>query len=95
MIKKKKKQEKLLEDKLVEDIEILGKEDNTYYDALERKQNELENLRKKNMEGVKVRSRACWICDGKKVTKYFCNLETRHYVGKCMISLTSYSQGIN
>ena len=58
---------------------------------MEKKQNELDNLRKKKMEGVKVRSRARWICDGEKVTKYFCNLETRHYISKCMNNLISNS----
>ena len=88
-----KKQDKILEDKLIEDIENLEKEDNTNYDILV-KQNELENLRKKRMEGVKVRSRARWICDGEKVTNYFCNLETRHYVSKCMNSLISNSENL-
>ena len=52
---------------------------------------DINNLRKKKMEDVKVRSRARWICDGEKVTKYFCHLETRHYVSKCMNSLISNS----
>ena len=39
------------------------------------------------MEGVKIRSRVRWISDGEKVTKYFCNLEKRNFVSKCMNSL--------
>ena len=43
------------------------------------------------MEGVKIRSRARWICDGEKVSKYFCNLESRNYVSKCMNTLRTDS----
>ena len=43
------------------------------------------------MEGVKVRSRARWICDGEKVTTSFCSLATGHYFSKCMNSLISNS----
>ena len=39
------------------------------------------------MEGVKIRSKARWINDGEKVTKYFCNMENRNYFSKCMNSL--------
>ena len=39
------------------------------------------------MAGVKIRSRVRWISDGEKETKYFCNLEKRNFVSKCMNSL--------
>ena len=39
------------------------------------------------MEGVKISSRVRWISDGEKATKYFCNLEKRNFVSKCMNSL--------
>ena len=39
------------------------------------------------MEGVKIRSKVRWISDGEKATKYFCNLEKRNFVSKCMNSL--------
>lgn len=39
------------------------------------------------MEGVKIRSRARWINEGEKITKYFCNLENRNFTSKCMNSL--------
>ena len=64
---------------------------NHNYEILEKKQNDLEVLRKKKMEGVKIRSRARWICDGEKVSKYFCNLESRNYVTKCMDTLRTDS----
>jgi hypothetical protein len=34
------------------------------------------------MEGHAVRSRARWIVEGEKPTKYFCNLEKRNYLNK-------------
>ena len=39
------------------------------------------------MEGVLLRLRARWIADGEKVTKYFCNLENRHYISKTMLKV--------
>ena len=34
------------------------------------------------MERMLIRSRARWIGEGEKVSKYFCNLEKRHYTSK-------------
>jgi len=39
------------------------------------------------MEGVLLRSRARWVSEGEKVTKYFCGLEKRNYVSKQMTKL--------
>ena len=36
-----------------------------------------KTYRKNIMEGVIIRSRAQWIKEGGKVTKYFCNLEKK------------------
>ena len=51
------------------------------------KNKELVSLRKKTMEGVLLRSKARWVAEGEKISKYFCNLEKRHYVSKQMIKL--------
>ncbi len=40
------------------------------------------------MQGVLLRSRARWIAEGEKITKYFCGLEKRDYVSKQMLTLT-------
>ena len=49
---------------------------------------ELITLREKKMEAVLLRSRARWVAEGEKITKYFCGLEKRNYVCKQMIRLT-------
>ena len=76
--KRKKRDDSLIIQKLEEDIKIL---ENTVDgdDELECKKKELETYRKNIMEGVIIRSRAQWIKEGEKVTKYFCNLEKRHF----------------
>ena len=37
--------------------------------------------------GSLIRSRANWVENGEKPTKYFCNLESRHYTNKKMTKL--------
>ena len=55
---------------------------------LEQDKQELVAIRDKRMEGVQLRSRARWIADGEKITKYFCGLEKRNYISKQMTKLT-------
>ena len=45
---------------------------------------ELTKIREEKMEGVLIRSRARWVAEGEKITSYFCRLEQRNYVSKCM-----------
>ena len=54
---------------------------------LENKQ-ELILIREKKMKGVLLRSRARWVANGEKITKYFCALEKRNYISKTMNKLT-------
>ena len=44
-------------------------------------------FRKHKIEGILSRSKARWAAEGEKVTKYFCNLEKRHYISKHMYKL--------
>ena len=55
---------------------------------LEQDKLELVAIRDKRMKGVLLRSRARWIADGEKITKYFCRLEKRNYISKQMTKLT-------
>lgn len=52
--------------------------------SLKERNSELENLRNKQLNGTFIRSKARWIEDGEKPTKYFLNLEKRHFVNKQM-----------
>ena len=54
---------------------------------------ELKELREKKLKGSFIRSRAKWIDEGEKPTRYFCNLENRNFVSKRMTSLVN-DQGI-
>ena len=68
---------------LVKDIETLEMS-NSYQNLqlLLEKKAELETLRQHKMEGVMVRTRIHWLNDSEKTSKFFCNLENRHFVGK-------------
>ena len=79
----KKRNEHNREESLIKDIELMEKNyTRENEDGLKTKQKELQELRKKKMEGMLIRSRARWIGEGEKVSKYFCNLEKRHYTSK-------------
>ena len=54
---------------------------------LAQKQNELQELREYKMRGIATRSKANWITRGEKNTKYFLNLEKRHYTNKLIPKL--------
>ena len=56
-------------------------------DLLSQKKDELENLRKTQMEGLKVRTRAAWLMDGEKPSRYLASLETKAYVDKTIRKL--------
>ncbi|GFS05090.1 hypothetical protein ElyMa_002928500 [Elysia marginata] len=51
------------------------------------KREELEQMRAKVLEGVLIRAKARWIAYGEKNTRYFCNLENKHFASKRRTSL--------
>ena len=60
---------------------------------LQEKNDRLIELRKHKVEGIILRSRATFACSGEKISKYYCNMENRHFVSKQMYKLIS-SKGI-
>ena len=48
-----------------------------------------EMLVKEEMKGLMIRSKAKWIKEGEKPTKYFLNLEKRNYVNKTITKLVN------
>ena len=86
----KKKRETDIEKRLTKEISFMEKNINhSVVDELEEKKNQLKDLREKRVEGMYVRSRVRWVNEGEKVSRYFCNLENRHYVNKAMTFLES------
>ena len=82
----KKKQKDKKEEKLVREISEL-ESNNEDINTITQKKNELKELRLEKLEGIRIRSRAKWIEQGEKVTKYFCNLENRNFISKSMPNL--------
>ena len=80
-----KREEILL--KRIELNENLISFDSNKQEELEKDKKELESLRKIKMDGVKIRSKARWVDEGEKMSKYFCGLENRNFVSKTMTKL--------
>ena len=88
-VKKKKKdgeKEKQLE-KEITNLELKINKTEEDLQTLTIKENTLKDLRKGRVEGIILRSKARWAAQGEKVTKYFCNLEKRHYISKQMFKI--------
>ena len=62
-----------LEEKLLQEIQVIESEAIINYNELENKRTELKKLRQRKLEGVRM-SKAKWVDEGEKVTNYFCNL---------------------
>ena len=83
----KKKTIRVLEEELETKIRLIEKKVNKSELDLENLKAANENLvdiRQKKMEGVLLISRARWVGEGEKRTKYFCGLEKRNFVSKQM-----------
>ena len=78
----KKKQRTNLERSLLDEIENIEASAEINIELLEEKKISLENLRKDKLQGHIIRSRARWVEDGEKPTKYFCNVEARNFINK-------------
>ena len=51
---------------------------------LEQKKHQLQAIRNRRLEGMMVKSRVEWFRDGKRASRYFCNLEKRNYTSSSM-----------
>jgi len=54
---------------------------------------ELEQIEEEQLRGNIIRSRAQWIEEGERCSKYFMQLENRNYKSKCITCLTTKAQG--
>ena len=82
----KKKNERKLEEKILNKIEILEKNleneiNHIEYLVCKRK---WENLQRKKTSGIIQRAKAKWVEEGEKNTSYFVNLEKRNYNATCI-----------
>ena len=71
--------------KTIADMENNKTKDNG--EQVEYLKNELVNIRHEKLKGHMVRSRAQYIDQGEKPTKYFCALEKHNYVSKIITNL--------
>ena len=71
--------EKNLEKEINELEQNLHDNDISY---LENLKIQLQDIRDSRIQGIAIRSRARWINEGEKTSKYFCNLENRNYLDK-------------
>ena len=79
--KKDREEEKRLQEKIAgleEDIENLAENK----DDIEDMNSQLQHIREKRIEGIIIRSKAQWLREGEKATRYFCNLENRNFTNK-------------
>lgn len=78
----KKKEREKIEISLVNEITSLESQEHINFELIEQKKSNLENLRKRKLQGHFIRSRARWIEQREKPTKYFLNLESRNFLNK-------------
>ena len=67
----------------MEQLEVEAVNDNCVQ-HLETIKIQIKEIRSNTMEGIAIRSRVKWLQEGEKVSRYFCNLESRNFVNKSM-----------
>ena len=78
----RKKQQNFKERNLQKEIQALEDQEIFDLETLEVKKKELEEIRLNKLKGSVIRSRAKWIEEGEKPTKYFFGLENRNFISK-------------
>ena len=86
--KNQNKEEKILDEKIdsLHKLYTLNPTDENF-ENLKTAQNDLESLREKKIDGIITRAKARWHLEGERNSKYFCNLENRHYTEKTITKL--------
>ena len=87
LIQHRKKEKEKRKKKLESRLETLQKSEHRQVEHIEEVENELKLLREKRINGIILRAKARWKVEGEKSTKYFCNLEKRHYQEKLIPKL--------
>ena len=64
----------------------------TVKDEVLKLENELQQLREKKIRGIITRAKVKWGAEGEKGTRYFCNLEKRHFMEKIIPKLLRQDQ---
>ncbi|KAK6186929.1 hypothetical protein SNE40_006185 [Patella caerulea] len=86
----KSKDQQKIEVNLIQAITTLEQKTNLIIEqtnSIETKQKQLSEIRNTKMRGNLIRSRAQWVEQGEKPSKYFCKLESRNYYGKLVTYL--------
>ena len=76
-------------EKEIERLEQQSHKTQNEIQELSDKTEQLVKLREHKMQGILLRSKAKYAAQGERVTKYYCNMEKRHYVSKQMFRLTT------
>ena len=66
---------------------LIEKSDLNLLQTLERKKKEFEELQEEQVHGIIVRTRAKWVAERERNSKYFFNLEKRNFQRKCIMKL--------
>jgi hypothetical protein len=83
----KKKEREHVEFELELKLTILYQNGGTHEEEISKLESELKNIREEKVKGIITRAKAKWNIEGERSTRYFCNLEKRHYTEKIIPKL--------
>jgi hypothetical protein len=83
----KKKERENIEFELESKLTILYQNGGTHEEEISKLESELKNIREEKVKGIIIRAKAKWNIEGERSTRYFCNLEKRHYTVKIIPKL--------
>ena len=83
----KKKERENIEFELESKLTILYQNGGTHEEEISKLESELENIREEKVKGIITRAKAKWNIEGERSTRYFCNLEKKHYTEKIIPKL--------